>query len=311
VGGDPLFFTQGEHHDAEDDPLRFSFFNQEVTTMLSTILRAPQSGSLTLDEMRKSLPAIFATDQHESRSDKYVFVNTEDVLAGLMREGFAPTEARVSHTRDEGRQGYTKHLVRMRPQSDMRDLQVGDAFFEVHLRNAHDGTSSYVLGAGLFRLLCRNGLAVDSGTIESVRVRHCGNRERQLKQVVDGARRIIEQAPAALEAPRVWPTISLSRDEQKVFAEAAHTVRFGDAEGNVDTPITPEQLLHPRRPQDEGSDLWRTFNRVQENVIRGGLQGSNRRRGVPTREVRSIDTDLRLNRALWRLASEMAKLKAA
>ena len=201
-------------------------------------------------------------------------------------------------------------------------LAVGDTFLEVILRNAHDGTAAYELLAGLFKLLCLNGMAVDTDTISSVRVRHAGNHERQIQQVVDGAFNIIEHAPLALEAPKVWPTIKLTRDEQMVFADAARTVRFGDKDGNVDTPITAEQLLYARREADRApgpnneSDLWRTFNVVQENTIKGGLHAriqndQGRWRNMSTREVKSIDGDLKLNRSLWKLASEMAKLKAA
>jgi len=50
-----------------------------------------------------------------------------------------------------------------------------------------------------------------------------------------------------------------------------HDVRFADADGVKTTPINPEQLLEARCAADQGNDLWLTFNRVQENVIRGGL----------------------------------------
>jgi hypothetical protein len=265
--------------------------------------------------MQRRLPAIFAPQPHESRSERYVYVSTQDVMSALMNEGFVPVEARVSRSRDQDRQNYTKHMVRMRLLGETA-LAVGDTFLEVILRNAHDGTAAYELLAGLFKLLCLNGMAVANDTIASVHVRHAGNRDRQIQSVVDGAFQIIHNAPLALEAPRTWPTIELNRDEQMAFATAARTVRFGDPEGHVDTPITAEQLLHPRRPQDEGSDLWRVFNRVQENTVKGGLRGYSvndrgRRRRMSTREVTSIDGDLKLNRALWQLGSEMAKLKAA
>ena len=73
--------------------------------------------------------------------------------------------------------------------------------------------------------------------------------------------------------------------------------------------------MRPRRTADTGTDLWTVFNRVQENVIKGGLYGftkdaigrPQRRR---TREVKGIDQNDTLNRALWRLSMEMAKLAA-
>jgi hypothetical protein len=55
--------------------------------------------------------------------------------------------------------------------------------------------------------------------------------------------------------------------------------------------------------------LWSVFNRVQENVIKGGLSaykpGSFQR--TTTRTVKGIDQDIRLNRALWTLGTRMAE----
>ncbi|MGG6549144.1 UNVERIFIED_CONTAM: DUF945 domain-containing protein, partial [Prevotella sp. 15_C9] len=71
------------------------------------------------------------------------------------------------------------------------------------------------------------------------------------------------------------------------------------------------QLLRPRRFDDRESDLWSTFNRVQENLVKGGLDGrtANGRR-QRTRPVQGIDQNVRLNRALWLLAEGMRELKA-
>jgi hypothetical protein len=93
-------------------------------------------------------------------------------------------------------------------------------------------------------------------------------------------------------------------------------IRFGDGNGNVSTPIQADQFLRARRVADASDDLWTTFNRVQENTIRGGLQawgrdGNNRPRRATSREVTGIDQDVKLNRALWMLGERMAALKGA
>ena len=76
-------------------------------------------------------------------------------------------------------------------------------------------------------------------------------------------------------------------------------------------PITESQILMPRRFEDRRPDLWSVFNRTQENLTKGGLSGraANGRR-QQTRPVQGIDTDIRLNRALWLLADGMRALKA-
>ena len=109
-----------------------------------------------------------------------------------------------------------------------------------------------------------------------------------------------------------WSQIALTDHQRNAFAEAARVARFADAEGHVETPVTAQQLLIPRREADRGNDLWKTFNVVQENDVKGGIynqtmQQNGRVRRSTTREVRGIDQDVRLNRALWTLAEKLAE----
>lgn len=268
--------------------------------------------ALTLDEVRSMAPSAFAMVPHGSRSERYQYVSTVELMNAMLGEGFHPFLAKQSRVRDLSKREFTKHLLRFRP-LDYAGLKVQDVFPEVVLVNSHDGTSAYVLTLGLFRLVCSNGAVVSEGTFESVHIRHQGD---VVRQVVEASHKALQAAPATLDTVARWQTIDLTPNEQGVFAAAAHTLRFGDSEGKTDTPIQPAQLLAPRRYDDKKPDLWHTFNRVQENVIRGGLSavGRNaegRRRMVRTREVKGIDQDMKLNRALWQLAERMAELKSA
>ena len=71
-------------------------------------------------------------------------------------------------------------------------------------------------------------------------------------------------------------------------------------------------MLQPRRYADNGTDLWKTFNRVQENLTKGIRGRVDRSTGQRTgsRGIKSIDGDVKLNRALWAMAEKMAELKA-
>ena len=266
--------------------------------------------ALTMDQLRSAVPSAFALDKHDSRSERYTYIPTVNVIEGLMGEGFQPFKAIQGKSRVEGKQEFTKHLIRFRHQSQTL-ATVGDSAPEVILINSHDGTSSYKLIAGIFRMVCSNGLIVADSTVGSLSVPHKGD---IVSQVIEGSFEIIGNSNRALETTREWQNLQLTAGEQNAFAEAAHELRFADAEGEVTTPIQPAQLLNPRRNADNGNDLWRTFNRVQENVIRGGLHGmgrdaNNRLRRVTTREVRGIDQDVKLNRAMWMLTEKMAELK--
>lgn len=155
---------------------------------------------------------------------------------------------------------------------------------------------------------------VSDAEIDAINIAHKGN---IVQDVLDGSLRLIANAQKSLGTVQNWTRLQLTDGEQHAFAESAHTLRFADPEGKVTTPITPDQLLVPRRREDVGSDLWRTLNRVQENVVVGGLSAiqrdaeGRRLRRVSTRRITGIDQDVRLNRALWALAGKMAELKGA
>jgi hypothetical protein len=267
--------------------------------------------ALSEDEMRRMAPSIFATSAHPSRSERFSPISTIDVLRALKSEGFEPVGVKQCKARDLTRIEYTKHLIRLRRMDDEKKYRVGDTVAEVLLKNANDGTSVYDLLAGLFKILCMNSLVAQTNTMDSLRVKHQGD---VAAKVIEGTYRVLDTATKALEAPVEWSRIMLDRDEQNVFAEAAHEVRFPHVDGHGDTPIRPMQLLIARRTADQQPNLWNTFNVVQENAVRGGLtamgrDANNRPRRTTTRAVNGIDQDVRLNQALFTLASKMAELK--
>jgi hypothetical protein len=290
-----------------------------------------QQEPMTLDAVRHYAPSAFATEAHVSRSARYTYIPTSEIIAGLMKEGFQPFKATQSRCRIAGKEAFTKHLIRFRhPDSFSAIQRVGDSVPEVILVNSHDGTSAYKLSAGLFRLVCSNGLMVADSTVAMLSVQHKGD---IVRDVIEGSFQIVSQSEKALAKSDEWNQLQLTAGEQGAFADAARQLRFADAEGEIKTPITAEQLLRPRRTEDAAGvidwrkptapkpDLWHTLNVVQENVIRGGLHGfaqgvdaqTGRKvaRRVTTREVRGIDQDVKLNRALWMLAERMAELKGA
>ena len=69
------------------------------------------------DEMRGVAPSIFAIGKHASRSERYVYIPTIDVLRGLRKEGFEPFMVAQAKSRIEGKTGYTKWYGRLPPTS--------------------------------------------------------------------------------------------------------------------------------------------------------------------------------------------------
>ena len=263
------------------------------------------------DRLRRIAPSIFAEQAHVSRSDKYAYIPTSLVLEGMRKEGFVAVRANQGRSRIAGKAEYTKHMIRFRHGSYIGTESLGQVVPEIVLVNSHDGTSAYHLIAGLFRVRCLNGLVVCESETADIRVPHKG---QVVDNVIEGAFTVIEESKSAVERAESWGQLQLTRDEKHIMAEAAHVLRFGDAEGNTETVIEPDQLLRARRTDDRADNLWITHNVIQENVIRGGLHAwgrdaNNRQRRVTTREVKNIDGDVKLNRALWMLSQRMAELK--
>lgn len=266
--------------------------------------------ALTEDDMRQIAPSIFATEAHESRSDRFRPIPTIEVLRGLKAEGFEPVGVKQATARDPGKAPFTKHLIRLRKMDAVQAYKVGDTVAEVLLKNANDGSAAYDIMAGLFRIACMNSLVTQTQTLDSCRVKHSGDVQGK---VIEGTFRVIEEAKLALAAPQDWARLTVRPEAAEAFAEAAHVLRFADADGEVTTPVQPAQLLTRRRADDRANDLWTTFNVVQENTIRGGLSAigrdaNNRRRRTTTRAVNGIDQDVRLNKALWTLGERFAQL---
>ena len=45
-----------------------------------------------------------------------------------------------------------------------------EVFPVVYISNSHDGTSTFVLRAGIFRLICSNGLVIATTEFESLKI---------------------------------------------------------------------------------------------------------------------------------------------
>ena len=278
----------------------------------STILHARDPEGLSLDLIAERAPAVFAERPHDSRSERYEFLDTRAVMEGLIGNGFRVHEVRQGGSRIEGKREFTKHMLRLRFMGEAGQgalVRGNDRILpEVVITNAHDGTASWQMGAGVFRIVCANGL-IAGDMFDYIRIRH---NKAGPDQVIEGAYRVIEQFPQMIDGAHTMGEIELRPEEAHVFARAAAQLRWDDP---AQAPVEASTLLRPRRVDDRRSDLWTTFNVTQEHILRGGDSYRHRSANTgrvshrSTGEVRSIDDTSKLNRALWTLAQGMADLK--
>ena len=253
--------------------------------------------SLSNEQIAYHAPSVMASEAHESRGERYSFIPTIQVIDGLRAEGFQPYEIRQTKVRDAGKREHTKHMVRMRHASSI----AADEVPEIILLNSHDGTSSYQIMSGVFRFVCSNGL-IAGDMFNNIKVRHSGN---VVGDVIEGATRVLEDAKQIGSRIDEYKAITLDYDEQQAFARSALQIRWGD-----EKPVQASRLLQPSRWQDRQDDLWTVYNRVQENMMKGGVAGrSATGRRTTTRAVGGVTENVKLNKALWTLADTMAALK--
>lgn len=252
---------------------------------------------LSIDALRDRLPAVFAEAPHESRSDRYGYVPTGQVLEALRDDGWMPTFATQAVPRASDRFGFAKHMIRLRRPQALQAAEVP----ELVLINSHDGTTGFQMLAGMFRFICCNGMVVGDG-VQEIRVRHS---QRAVAELGGAAQQLLGSFDAIQGQVERMRAIELTGPEQRLLAKAAAPLRFENPD-----PVEPDVLLRPRRREDDSNTLWGTFNRLQENLVRGGVRVRNvqgKRREV--RQITGIDQNVKLNRALWTLAEGMAALK--
>jgi hypothetical protein len=265
---------------------------------MSYHFRAKEGSFLDEQQMRRAAPSIYAVEAHSSRSDQYDFLPTIDIMRHLYREGdFVPVAVSQSKSRDSSRREHTKHMVRMRPRNDVSQ-NIGEVRPEIVVVNAHDGTSMLAILAGMFRLICSNGMIVADGPTASFRVKHMGH---VLDEALIGASIVMAEAKKRIAYTERMRERILTIEEYDKLCDDAYKLRItGEAElrGGART------IAYARRREDQGNDLWHTFNRIQENVIKGGQTTYNptTRGRNSTREITGITQNVDLNRDLWNLA---------
>lgn len=260
---------------------------------------------LSNDQVVKLAPAAGALAPHEQVSKRYSFVPTLEAVDLLRSIGWVPVSAKESGVRNQDRMGFQKHIIRFQ----MAGLEFSDQErVDLVMYNSHDRGCAFHLIASIWRKVCGNGLMVSS-KLFNFSHKHIGFDNRAF---IESAYKIAQGAGQIGDQVEHLKAIELSPDERGVFAMSAHRLAYPEPD---EAPIRSEQLLDERRYDDKGKDLWTTYNVIQENILKGGLRGrkrdaNGRMRNSTTRAVKSIDRDVRLNKALWVLTEEMARLKS-
>ena len=249
--------------------------------------------ALTNSEIAARCPQVFETSYSSRRTQKYGQLTTASVIDALRTEGYEVTNAFAQSVKAGKRSTiHNKHCVRLSHRDFLDTLTPDETRPEIVIVNSHDGSSSFRIMAGIFRLVCSNGLIVASDMTANQRV--CHWKGNSLEDVITCALNVAEQAKESYDLIEQMKATNLTEKQQKEYALRAAEIRLGF--NKTSKVNSAENLLIPHRHEDNLTpSVWNTYNVVQENCIKGGqLVGSR-----ILRPLTNISQNVIVNKALW------------
>jgi hypothetical protein len=223
-------------------------------------------------------------------SKHYSFVPTSSVINDLRSMGWEVVDAKQVKARKKSTRGYQKHMVTFE-HPDYR-VEGAEEFPQLLLTNSHDGGNAFQLSAGIFRLVCSNGLVIKAEDYGSARLVHKGYSFEAVQKLVN---EFAETIDGTLSKITEMKKVELTKEQQIEFAKQAALLRFTAKsynENNIADVVDIDDLLNVERKEDAGNGLWEVFNRVQESLVNGkynyAMNGKVNAADAKTRKARPI-----------------------
>lgn len=253
------------------------------------------------EEIRNRAKSIFTTTGSPSTSDRYAHISTEKIIDDMALLGWGVVDVKEVRARKKDTVGFQKHLVVFRNNSIQIVAEDKDNVFpQILLTNSHDGKNAFTFTAGLFRLVCENGLVISSQEFENMKIRHYGYSFEELQNTV---KTMVEKLPLTVESLNKFRAVELGQEQMIDFAKKAIGCRFSEEEINM-IEIDFEALLEPTRTEDRGNDLWSVYNVVQEKLVHGMFDYKYGVKKRKARKIKNFSQDMILNEKLYDLALE-------
>jgi hypothetical protein len=266
---------------------------------------------LTKEQLRNSTPVIFAEAPTNPKvSERYLFVNSETIIDDLAKLNWFPVSAAQRKGRKAEGTIFSKHMISFQnPDIKITSKDGDNAFPRIIMTNSHDGLQAFKFSVGIFRLVCSNGLVVADEKFSDFKIKHKGYTFAELRDVVAQA---VKDLPNKVEVLNKMRNKVLSQDEKQKLALDSMLVRAGNSRNSdkakkfVYDQETIQDILEPKRKEDEGDNLWKVFNVIQEKITQGefhaALKGATVRK---VRKIKSFEKDLQVNKELFKLATAL------
>lgn len=242
-------------------------------------------------------------------SKKYVFFSTQEIIEELRKLGWVLTKQSEVKLRKGGknyqnRLGKQRHLLIFEnPNFTIEHEGILEGKINICIRNSHDGGGCLEIFFGFMRIFCANQIFSKSlGEGNVLKLRHSQNYKEEFKNLIKNFIPLIETYQKQI----IGLKSKVLNDSQILhFAQEAIKARFGNM-STVQSCLDVQSILNYKRPEDEGTNAWVVFNKVQENLVQGGIEyQTTDKKGKPvtrkTRKLQSINSLIAFNDFLYQL----------
>ena len=262
----------------------------------TVLAKVEKHQALSDDDIRVVCPVAFKETMSSKEirnlglSKHYSFVPTSNVINDLRSMGWEVVDAKQVKARKKSTRGYQKHMLTFE-HPDYK-TEGAEEYPQLLLTNSHDGGNAFQLSAGIFRLVCSNGLVIKTEDYGTARLIHKGYSFEAVQELVNTFVETIDETLTRITAMK---QVELDKAQQIKFAKQAALLRFTAKsynEDNIGDIVDLDGLLNVERKEDAGNGLWEVFNRVQESLVNGkynyAMNGKVNAADAKTRKARPI-----------------------
>ena len=262
----------------------------------TVLAKVEKHQALSDDDIRVVCPVAFKETMSSKEiaklglSKHYSFVPTSNVINDLRSMGWECVDAKQVKARKKSTNGYQKHMITF--EHPKYKVEGAEEYPQLLLTNSHDGGNAFQLSAGIFRLVCSNGLVIKTEDYGTARLVHKGYSFEAVQKLVN---EFVETIDETLTRITAMKEVELDKAQQIEFAKQAALLRFTAKsynEDNIGDIVDLDGLLNVERKEDAGNGLWEVFNRVQESLVNGkynyAMNGKVNAADAKTRKARPI-----------------------
>ena len=289
------------------------------------ITRKETAAAMELSDIAEICPAVLTETAAPETSGRYGFINTMQAMQILGDCGFRPTQATQRPSRKASHRPFAMHAISFAHDDDLNKSN-WESRPELTIFNSHDAKAALSIHAGVYRAICSNHLLGGEGFKSKMRHSHttANGFESMLKETAANLPRMMQRVSALQET-------TVDKESAMDFAYNAAALRWEQMPPNVEGRfMSPEQakpgtyfdsgtvfdVFQANRYADHGPNAWRVFNRIQENIMRGGpsivsLTSRAKETGQgwklrKSKAITSLPKTIDINRKLWDLADALA-----